>query len=1164
MSGFRNRLYYGLKPLVPASARHIVRKWYVRRQRKHVGEVWPILPGSERPPEGWPGWPEGKKFAFVLTHDVEGQTGVEKCRQLMEMEMRCGFRSSFNFIPEGEYRVDRELRECLSRNGFETGIHDLHHDGRLYQNRHHFAQKAVQINQHLKHWGAVGFRSGFMLHNLEWLHDLDIQYDASTFDTDPFEPQPDNLGTIFPFWVPGMADKGYLELPYTLPQDSTLFLLLGETSPKVWFQKLDWIAQNGGMALINVHPDYLCFGGEPVTSRTYPVAFYESFLQHVARRYAGAYWHVLPKDLAAWHRNGYAPVTEGTGQSCAFVDRCFVSALPAKQPFKPMRAVVLLYGDYASDARPREEAEALARRGMEVDVISLGEDGGSNFRERICGVNVFQIPMRRRRSSKFVYIFQYAWFAAASCLLLSILTLRRRYRLVHVHNMPDFLVFSALLPRLRGAKVILDLHDPMPELFRGIYGFSEDHWLPRWLKKIERRSIAFADLVLTPNKAFRDLFVSRSCPPEKIHIVMNSPSQTLFNPETCVFRPQMSQDKSFTLMYHGLLAERHGLDLAVQAMARVVRRVPDIKLHVYGKPNDYMDGVMKLVRDLGLQDVVQYRGFKSLREIAQALTTIDLGLVPNRLNSFTQINLPTRIFECLAMNKPVLVPRTKGIADYFTDEDILFFEPGNVDDLARKIEWIYQHPAETQSILERGRKVYEQHAWDLEQHRFTGLVDKLTGRGPVEMPVPAAGRPAPVAAASTERMLQGKRAIVMVFSYYPADARPRREAESLVQCGMEVDLVCLREKDSEAVHEKVNGVNVRRVRMVRRREGRLTYLMQYSMFTGWCALIAARRCLGRHYDLVHVHNMPDCLVFSGLIPKLLGATVVLDLHDPMPELMMTIFKLPAQNWLVRLLRFQEKVSLRFADAVLTVNLACARIFAERSCGREKIHVIMNSPDEKIFGFEPIRDSPRWTPAKPFVLMYHGSIVERHGLDLGVRALGMARKKIPNAELRIFGHPNSFWEGISQWPESEREGVRFLGPKTLEQIIQEIEQCDVGIIPNRKSIFTEINTPVRIFEYLSRGKPVIAPEAMGIADYFGPEDLIFFRLGDVADLADKIIYTYFHPDEVKRIVQRGQQIYLDHKWARQNGRYTSLMAGLLCGESATDALRSGGAVATGES
>ncbi len=154
------------------------------------------------PPEGWPGWPDGKKFAFVLTHDVEGPDGLAKCRQLMQLEKELGFRSSFNFIPEGEYAVSRELRGELAQNGFEVGVHDLHHDGMLYRSREDFSENARWINHYLKEWGAVGFRSGFMLRNLDWLHELNIQYDASTFDTDPFEPQPDGAGTIFPFWVP--------------------------------------------------------------------------------------------------------------------------------------------------------------------------------------------------------------------------------------------------------------------------------------------------------------------------------------------------------------------------------------------------------------------------------------------------------------------------------------------------------------------------------------------------------------------------------------------------------------------------------------------------------------------------------------------------------------------------------------------------------------------------------------------------------------------------------------------------------------------------------------------------------------------------------------------------------------------------------------------------
>jgi len=279
------------------------RKAFALQMRKRTRNIWPIMPGSERPPEGWPGWPEGKKFAVVLTHDVEGRSGLNKCLELMRLEMKLGFRSSFNFIPEGTYSVPRGLRDELTRNGFEVGVHDLEHDGRLFASRGEFVRKAAQINEYLEDWGAVGFRSGFMLHNLDWLHDLEIQYDASTFDTDPFEPQPEGRHTIFPFWVPRPVThsyRGYVELPYTLPQDSTLFLLLREPTIDIWLQKLDWIAEHGGMALVDTHPDYMSFDGRPKKGREFSASLYRDFLRYVDARYAGLFWKALPNEVATY------------------------------------------------------------------------------------------------------------------------------------------------------------------------------------------------------------------------------------------------------------------------------------------------------------------------------------------------------------------------------------------------------------------------------------------------------------------------------------------------------------------------------------------------------------------------------------------------------------------------------------------------------------------------------------------------------------------------------------------------------------------------------------------------------------------------------------------------------------------------------------------------
>ena len=276
-----------------------VRHWAARRKLGSIKDIWPILPGSEKPPSWWKGWPEGKKFAFVLTHDVEGSFGLKQCSRLMHLEGDMGFRSSFNFIPEGEYTVSKDLRDELVRNRFEVGVHDLKHDGWLYKDREHFAESAVAIRNYMREWNAVGFRSGFMLHNLEWLHDLQAEYDASTFDTDPFEPQPEGEGTIFPFWVAGNGgDAGYVELPYTLPQDSTMFLVLKERTPDIWKRKLDWIATHGGMALVNVHPDYVDFESGRRSSTRFPVSLYREFLEYARNRHGDQYWHALPSEVA--------------------------------------------------------------------------------------------------------------------------------------------------------------------------------------------------------------------------------------------------------------------------------------------------------------------------------------------------------------------------------------------------------------------------------------------------------------------------------------------------------------------------------------------------------------------------------------------------------------------------------------------------------------------------------------------------------------------------------------------------------------------------------------------------------------------------------------------------------------------------------------------------
>jgi peptidoglycan/xylan/chitin deacetylase (PgdA/CDA1 family) len=299
------KIFYSIKSLIPRKAQISLRRVLVQKQVRKYRDIWPIYPGSETRPNYWRGWPSDKKFAFVLTHDVEHKRGYDRVLHLMKIEKELGFVSSFNFVPERDYIVESELLSKLKMNGFEVGVHGLHHDGKLFQNKKLFFERAKKINQYLVEWNAVGFRAPSMHHNLELIGNLNLEYDLSTFDTDPFEPQSDGVKTIYPFWVNvGKQNGGYVELPYTMVQDFTLFVLMKEKTINVWKKKLDWIAEKGGMALLNIHPDYLNFENQ-YSLEEFPVNHYLELLEYVESRYERKYWQALPKEVAHFVKLSY-------------------------------------------------------------------------------------------------------------------------------------------------------------------------------------------------------------------------------------------------------------------------------------------------------------------------------------------------------------------------------------------------------------------------------------------------------------------------------------------------------------------------------------------------------------------------------------------------------------------------------------------------------------------------------------------------------------------------------------------------------------------------------------------------------------------------------------------------------------------------------------------
>jgi hypothetical protein len=296
----RNFLFYTFKPIIPRRLQIFLRRQIAQRKRKKYAHVWPIDPNAAAAPKAWPGWPKGKRFGFVLSHDVDTRKGYNNVLRLADLEEEMGFRSQFNFVPERYGQIEIRLIEALKQRGFGIGVHGLTHDGKLFSSKEIFNERAPRINAYLEKWGTRTFTAPSMIRNHQWMQELDIDFCVSTFDTDPFEPQSDGARTIFPYWVSSDSSRtGFLELPYTLVQDFTLFIIIGETTIELWKQKLDWIAEQGGLALLNSHPDYMNFGSGPCGLEEYPVSFYREFLQYVKGQFQKDYWHALPSQV--WH-----------------------------------------------------------------------------------------------------------------------------------------------------------------------------------------------------------------------------------------------------------------------------------------------------------------------------------------------------------------------------------------------------------------------------------------------------------------------------------------------------------------------------------------------------------------------------------------------------------------------------------------------------------------------------------------------------------------------------------------------------------------------------------------------------------------------------------------------------------------------------------------------
>lgn len=706
-------MYYLARPLIPRVVRIHLRRHHARKIARSCDGAWPIQESAKARPKDWPGWPENNQFALVLTHDVEGREGFQKIKPLAELEHNLGFRSAFNLVPEGEYFVTKEIRAYLKQNGFEIGVHDLHHDGKLYSSRKEFLSKAVRINRYLKEWNASGFRSAFMFHNLDWIKNLEVSYDSSTFDVDPFEPQPDGVGTIFPFWVPrgdlenGFScsslkalNKGYLELPYTLPQDSTLFLFLQEQTNRIWRTKLDWIAKNGGMALLNVHPDYINFGSARDPFR-YPADLYADFLEYIKNRYRGQYWHALPKEVAAF---------------------CSTHTALSTSPAMRQRNICLLAAtNYKTDARVSRYAQSLVRRGDRVEVIACSPNDLAPETLYNNGVIIQNIVPAREDLKKgpVSHLILLLKFFIKSFAHITESHRIRPYDVIHVHNIPEWLVFAALVPKLTGTKILLDIHDLVPELFLAKFKKGERSVMGPILKLVERISCNFADHVIVSNHLWRYKLLERSVSKSKCSVFINNIDLNIFYP-----RKRTRQDQRKIVLFHGSLQWHQGMDIAIRAFPSVVAKVPSAEMHIYGCGGE-KPALMELSKSLGLEEKVLFLPLVPVEEVPQILVNADLGVVPKRVDSFGNQAYSTKIMEFMSQGVPVVISRT-AIDSYYFDEDVVrFCDSGDVEGFAAAMAELLTDQSLRDAMVQKALHYVSLNHWGIKEQEYLSLIDRL-------------------------------------------------------------------------------------------------------------------------------------------------------------------------------------------------------------------------------------------------------------------------------------------------------------------------------------------------------------------------------------------------------------------------------------------------------
>ena len=399
------------------------------------------------------------------------------------------------------------------------------------------------------------------------------------------------------------------------------------------------------------------------------------------------------------------------------------AAPPSAASRRALHVCMIHYSDFQIDSRIQRQARALAERGDEVELVCLSAPGelkvgAGTIRIHCCGLD-------KAAGGASSYLRGYLGFFASALGKVAAIDRSRRLDLVEAHNMPDFLAFAALQPKLRRAPLILNVHDTFPELFATKFGRSSSDLAVRLVTLQERWSARFADAVITVTPEAGELLASRGAGGRRSLVVMNTPDENVFGPP----RPpvELPADGRVRAIYHGGLAERFGVELLVEAVGRLADRLPDLSLRICGTGPE-RDHLVKHAdaRAPGRVDVAE-RAIP-FEEIPAELECAQLGIVPTLRDPFTELLLPVKLLEYVHMGLPAIAPRLPVIERYFGAGEVAFFEPGSVESLAEAIVGVCADRSSAAARAVKASARLEELAWPHQRKGYLRLVDELTMR----------------------------------------------------------------------------------------------------------------------------------------------------------------------------------------------------------------------------------------------------------------------------------------------------------------------------------------------------------------------------------------------------------------------------------------------------